>query len=135
MQWDSSVNLGFSTADADSLYLPVDSSEDAPTVEKQEKDPESLLNTVRSVIALRHRESDLQADASLQIICREAGKPLIYRRGSLLCVVNPGGSELEISLPRSIAGRINGEILYMIGDVSIKDGIVSAGAQSFAVVK
>ena len=135
MQWDGSADLGFSVADGSDLYLPVDDSEDAPTVASQENDPNSLLNTVRSVIALRHQEEDLQADAPLQIVCSETGKPFIYRRGSLLCIVNPEGKELETALPHSVVSNIHGEILFAIGDVSVKDGIVSAGAQSFAVIR
>ena len=135
MQWDESVNLGFSEADEADLYLPVDNSESAPTVESQESDPDSLLNTVRAVIALRHQEQDLQADAPLQIVCSEAGKPLVYLRGSLLCIVNPGGSELKTTLPHDIANKIHNEILFKTGAAFVKDGIISAGAQSFAVIK
>ena len=39
MQWSSDKNRGFSTADSSKLYLPVDSSPDAPTVENQQRDP------------------------------------------------------------------------------------------------
>ena len=135
MQWNKSVNLGFSDADKSDLYLPVDDSADAPTVASQENDPDSLLNIVRAVIALRHHEEDLQADAPLQIICSEAGKPLVYLRGSLLCIVNPEGRDLSAALPHDLTSRIKGEILFKTGEASIKDGIISAGAQSFAVIK
>ena len=134
MQWDGSANLGFSTADGSELYLPVDDSADAPTVASQENDPDSLLNTVRSIIALRHREEDLQADASLRFICSETDRPLIYCRGSLVCSVNTGSNELKTALPHDVSGRIHGEILFKIGDVSVKDGMISAGPQSFAVI-
>ena len=112
MQWDRSVNLGFSEADEADLYLPVDDSESAPTVESQESDPDSLLNTVRAVIALRHQEQDLQADAPLQIVCSGAGQ-----------------------LPLDVTKLIHGKTLFSIGDVSVKNGIISTGAQSFAVIK
>jgi maltose alpha-D-glucosyltransferase/alpha-amylase len=135
MQWDESVNLGFSEADKEDLYLPVDNSEDAPTVESQESDPASLLNTVRSIIALRHQEHDLQADAPLQIVCSEAGQPFIYRRGSLICIVNPEGRKLETALPHDVTKHFHGETLFSIGDVSVKNGIIRAGAQSFAVIR
>ena len=32
MQWSAGKNLGFSTAESDKIYLPVDSAADAPTV-------------------------------------------------------------------------------------------------------
>ena len=66
MQWDQTAQLGFSQAPADRLYLPVDPAEDAPTVESQERDPDSLLHTVRRIIALRHSWEDLQADAGFE---------------------------------------------------------------------
>ena len=135
MQWDGSANLGFSEGKASDLYLPVDSSADAPTVEAQENDPDSLLNTVRAILALRHREEDLQADADFQVVCSEAGKPMVYRRGSLLCAVNPGGSEMEVILPAGIAGQLQGEVLFEIGNVFVENGKVRAGAQSFAVLR
>ena len=59
MQWTSGKNLGFSTADAANLYLPVDPAPNAPNVEAQEKDPNSLLNKTRHLIALRHNEPAL----------------------------------------------------------------------------
>ena len=59
MQWTGGKNLGFSSANAADLYLPVDPSADAPNVEAQEKDPNSLLNKTRRLIALHHREPAL----------------------------------------------------------------------------
>ena len=135
MQWDSSANLGFSEGKASDLYLPVDLSPDAPTVEAQERDPDSLLNTVRAILALRHREEDLQADAALEILCSEPGRPLVYRRGSLLCALNPGGSELETALPAGIAGKLQGEVLFGIGNVYTENGHIHTGEQSFAVIR
>ena len=49
------------------LYLPIDPNSDAPTVEAQEHDDTSLLNLVRRVIALRHRESALQASGDFNV--------------------------------------------------------------------
>ena len=135
MQWDGNANLGFSTAERSALYLPVDDSDDAPTVASQESDPDSLLNTVRSIIALRHQEDDLQAYAPLKFICTETDKPLIYCRGSLVCIVNTGGKELKTALPQDVTNCIHGEMLFKIGDISVNDDTVYAGAQSFAVFR
>ena len=82
MQWDSGRNLGFSEGLPMDLYLPVDAAEDAPTVEAQEKDPESLLNFVRSVTALRAQEEDLQADAPFEVL-EEKWKDLQTRREAI----------------------------------------------------
>ena len=44
MQWTNGKNLGFSNASPEKLYLPVDTANDAPNVDAEEKDPNSLLN-------------------------------------------------------------------------------------------
>lgn len=57
MQWDSGLNAGFSSAPPDQLYAPVIEDEDfGPTkvnVADQQTDPNSLLNTLRHMIAIR----------------------------------------------------------------------------------
>ena len=135
MQWDDSANLGFSSGNASDLYLPVDNSADAPTVAAQEKDPASLLNTVRAILSLRHQEEDLQADAEFKVLCSEPDCPFIYRRGSLLCAVNPAGRAMEVSLPTGITGMIRGDVLFEIGSSSLEKGKLTIGAQSFVVMK
>ena len=114
MQWDGTKNLGFSAGKEEDLYLPVDSADDAPTVEAQEKDPASLLNTVRDLLALRHKYSDLDADGDLSVICSEPGRPFVYRRGSLILAVNPDGEAKEIALPEA-----EGKIIYQIGTAAL----------------
>ena len=131
MQWDNSTNLGFSAGKAEDLYLPVDPDPQAPTVAAQENDPASLLNTVRAILALRHQEEDLQADAPLSIVCSEPDQPLVYRRGSIICVLNPSGKDLEIRLPI----KKEQEILFTIGQASLEEGKVKIGTASFAVLK
>ena len=132
MQWDCSANLGFSSGKAESLYLPVDPSDEVPTVAAQENDPESLLNTVRRILALRRREEDLQADAGFQVVCSDPARPFVYRRGSLLCAINPSGETREAPLPAEAAPT---DVLFAIGNVSLENGSLTIGAQSFAVVK
>src|SRR5699024_7188684 len=61
MQWSAGKNLGFSESEPEKLYLPVDPAADAPTVQAQEADPNSLLNYTKAIIALRHSQPDLQA--------------------------------------------------------------------------
>lgn len=130
MQWDEGENLGFSTAPAKDLYLPVDSAADAPTVSAQEKDPNSLLSTVKEILSLRHQHEDLQADAAFRVVCSEENKPFVYQRGSLTIAVNPKGSEAE-----AVIGTGAAEILYQIGECTLHDGKVTMGAQSFAVMR
>jgi maltose alpha-D-glucosyltransferase/alpha-amylase len=128
MQWTRGKNLGFSEGCEDSLYLPVDDADDAPTVEAQENDPESLISFVREILALRHKEEDLQADAELEILCAEKGKPFVYRRGSLTIAVNPSEKEAVAEL------SVQGEIVYIIGNATLGSSITLA-PQSFVIVR
>ena len=96
MQWSKERNLGFSTAPAERLYLPVDPADDAPVVELQELDPDSLLNRTRRLIQLRHTEPALAAYAEFVPLFARKGKyPFIYARAKdddvILVVLNPAG--------------------------------------------
>ena len=128
MQWDGSANLGFSSGRAESLYLPVDAAPDAPTVAAQEQDPDSLLNTVKAVLALRHSREDLQAGADFSVICSEPERPFVYRRGSLIVAVNPSSKALRCPV------RCGREI-FRIGEGGCADGVLTVGAQSFLVME
>jgi maltose alpha-D-glucosyltransferase/alpha-amylase len=130
MQWDSSLNLGFSRANKNSLYLPLDESKDAPTVESQENDPNSLLNHVKRFIQLRHDCSDLQLSGDFEITYAQHNQyPFVYRRGKYLLGVNP--SLKEVSIPESRKG----EIISQIGDFRLADGVLWMSGQSFFIVE
>ena len=129
MQWDDTKNLGFSEGCPDSLYLPVDPAEDAPTVRNQANDPDSLYNTVKALLSLRQSNEALQADAPFSVVCAEKGKPFAYRRGNLVLAVNPAGTQEAVQLP-----AVPGRILYTIGSASTTRQELILNAQSFAVV-
>lgn len=128
MQWNSGKNLGFSEGCKDSLYLPVDEAGDAPTVEAQEADKNSLLNTVRDLLALRHREEDLQADAGFEVICSDKDSPFVYKRGDLTIAVNPSCKEKAADI------KVEGDVIYSIGSATLGDKLTLL-SQSFVVVK
>jgi glycosidase len=94
MQWAPGKNLGFSTGDSSSLYLPVDSSSSAPTVASQEKNPKSLLNNFRKLTYLKRKEAALTAYAEfVPVYAKENTYPFIYARSKgdeiILCIFNP----------------------------------------------
>ena len=130
MQWSREKNLGFSAAAPEDIYLPVDPAEDAPTVADQSADPGSLLNTVKAVLALRHSEENLQADAEFSVVCSEPGRPFVYRRGSLLLAVNPNGEDAAIDLNEG-----NRSVIFSIGTGSFHDGKLTVGPQSFLILQ
>ena len=143
MQWDGSRNLGFSdTEDPGRLYLPVDETENAPTVQAQEEDPASLLNTVRRILQVRHQYEDLQADAEFDVLYAEGSDMLVYRRGSLLLAVNPSARE-AVYRAGSEVGEKNGgtgsveepakKAVFAIGEAKAEGGSLILGPQSFAI--
>ncbi len=129
MQWGGGRNLGFSDADAASLYLPVDPAADAPTVAEQEADPDSLLNTVRALLRLRHEREDLQADAPFEVVASAPGAPFVYRRGRLLLAVNPAGEAATVAL--HAPGM---QPVFALGHVGVDGDALRLGPQSFAVL-
>jgi maltose alpha-D-glucosyltransferase/alpha-amylase len=142
MQWTNGKNKGFSEASSDMLYLPVDKSEDAPTVETQAQDPSSLYNTVKALTALRHKYADLQADGSFEVIYAEKEQfPFVYRRGNLLIAINPSGNKANATLsdkafvkekaPSGSHCALNE--VYSIGGCQISGNSLTINPQSFAV--
>lgn len=142
MQWTNGKNKGFSEASSDMLYLPVDESEDAPTVENQAQDPSSLYNTVKALTALRHKYADLQADGSFEVIyAKKEQFPFVYRRGNLLIAINPSGNKANATLsdkafvkekdPSGSHCAFNE--VYSIGGCQISGNSLTINPQSFAV--
>ena len=132
MQWAPGKNLGFSEAGTDALYLPIDGSADAPTVQAQQGDPESLMSTVKSLISLRRRYEDLNADGDFEVVHAISSDPLfVYRRGSLFLFVNPGANDARIDLPKPEVL----DVLYEIGNIKKDGGQFVLSPQSFAIVR
>jgi maltose alpha-D-glucosyltransferase/alpha-amylase len=105
MQWNKNKNLGFSVAEPERLYLPVDTAFNAPNVEVQEKDPASLLNRVKKLIQIKKKEPALTAYAEfVPVYAKENTYPFIFARALkdeiILAVFNPaaGDKSAEFSL-------------------------------------
>jgi maltose alpha-D-glucosyltransferase/alpha-amylase len=129
MQWSAGENKGFSQASADKCYLPSDAASDAPTVEEQAQKEDSLLNTVKALLRLRHAEPDLQAKPNLQICYAGKEEPFIYRRGSCVVAVNP--REKPVAVPFKEAGTA----IFALGQCSLENGECRMEGQSFGVWK
>jgi len=127
MQWaKGEKNLGFS--DSDTPYLKVDDRVLAPSVDTQEGKKGSLYETTKALIALRHQYEDLQADALFECLNEE---PFVYKRGSMVLSLNPTSKTKTVSLD-ALKDR---EMVYVIGDVTLKGDTLVMGRQSFAVMK
>jgi alpha-glucosidase len=133
MQWDGSVNAGFSTADPADLYLPIDPDDDRPTVAAQLDDPESLIHHVRAMIELRRSEPALSPHASTRVL--HDGYPLAYVRGDeLLVVINPSADDVELDLG-DVGERAGASELLIGSGVTVDDGTASVSAFGHAVLR
>ncbi|MCX6122894.1 MAG: alpha-amylase family glycosyl hydrolase [Ignavibacteriales bacterium] len=108
MQWTPGKNRGFSTADFSKLYLPIDTSNDAPNVETEQQDPNSLLSRVKKLIELKHTEPALAAFAEfVPLYAKENTYPLVYARANgkdeMLIILNPAEktvtAEFQVNMP------------------------------------
>ena len=79
MQWNHGVNLGFSKASPEKLYIPTDDKPNSPTVEDQMKDPNSLYYEVKKLIALR-KENDTLVYGDFRVIEEENPDIFAYER-------------------------------------------------------
>jgi len=104
MQWSHAQNAGFSTAAPEQLYLPVAPDLESRTVEDQEKDPGSLLNTVRELAQMRLAHPALCNRSDYQVVYARPGRyPFAYlRQGggeTILVVINPADRAVEVDVP------------------------------------
>ncbi len=105
MQWNSSENAGFSTATK--TWLPVPPSAAQYNVATEERDPDSIFNFYKRVIALR-RESPALRGGDYVAVNRDDANVLAYLRKG------PGGSDsvlvaLNMSTePRTITFKLKG---------------------------
>jgi maltose alpha-D-glucosyltransferase/alpha-amylase len=129
MQWDGGTNAGFSTAPADQLYLPVDTSPQAATVAAQRGVDGSTLEHVRRLIALRHAHPALGAEAGFEpVYAEENAYPFVYKRTAegetVLVALNPADRPCEITLP---AGLLQAEPETLYG----REGAFSQQSQTW----
>lgn len=136
MQWDHGVNAGFSSAAPEKLYIPQDPGADRPTVEDQLNDPDSQLQQVKHLIALRQAHPALLNRSGIEFVCSGApGQALAYERfceeEKLLIVINPGDQETAFPY-----GKTLGEAVYTFGEaVRQEDGSIIAAPQSAGIYK
>ena len=147
MQWNNGKNLGFSTGDAANLYLPVDPSPDAPNVEAQEKDPNSLLNKTRRLIALRHSEPALANYAEFVPVYPSAdgpsAYPFVYARAAgnevVLVMLNPraeaSDATFNINVNFKSTKLLAGDRFDISHNKRSGDMTVHMPATSYAIVK
>ncbi|HEY5638180.1 MAG TPA: maltose alpha-D-glucosyltransferase [Burkholderiales bacterium] len=119
MQWSPDRNAGFSKADPQSLYLPAIQDPvygyQAVNVEAQSRDPGSLLNWMRRMLAVRNTTRAF-GRGTLEFLRAGNRKVLAYLRAfegeAILCVANLGRSAQPVELDlKQFRGRIPVEMV------------------------
>lgn len=98
MQWDDGVNAGFSSAPAEKLYLPQDAHRNRPTVQKQQREKDSLYCEIKKLIEIRQSHPALQSRGEISFVYAEENSyPFAFMRSmngeKILVVLNPARRE------------------------------------------
>ena len=139
MQWDRSANDGFSGASADALYLPIDESDDAPTVADQINADDSLWTAVHDVLALRADSPAFRADADFTVLfASDERRSFVFKRTkdgvSAVVAVNPGRETETIELPAGEGSEAR-TVTLSYGDPTLGYTTLTLPPQSFAVLQ
>jgi maltose alpha-D-glucosyltransferase/alpha-amylase len=119
MQWSIDRNAGFSRADPQRLYLPVIMDPiygyQAVNVEAQGRDPSSLLNWTRRILAVRRQHQSF-GRGTLEFVRPQNRKLIAYVRSfqgeSVLCVANLSQTAQAVELDLSkYRGRVPVEMM------------------------
>lgn len=134
MQWDNSTNAGFSNGPSDMLFAPVIDSPEytykTVNAETEKKDPDSLLNKMRHLIAVRKSNPTFSL-GSYEFLAREHTQILAimrcYQDHNILCLINLIDSEQTIHIDLSkFAGKQLTNLL-----ISDQSGIVQPNQTQF----
>jgi alpha-glucosidase len=104
MQWNESINAGFSQT---TPWLPVPPSYKTHNVANELKDPDSVLQFYRHVLALRHENAALRDGQYIPL--NESDQNVLsylrrYKDEAVLVVLNMSGSEQKVSFDLSPQG-------------------------------
>lgn len=122
MQWEKKEGFGFTSAKTS--YIPFDKSEDAPSVEEQSVNSDSLLAAVKELLALRAAHKALQSFGEfVPVFAQKERYPFAYERRAagenILVVLNPADRE------EYAAFDCSGKVLWSVGGVP-QDGKIPA---------
>lgn len=139
MQWDASVNAGFSGASANALYLPADGAKDAPTVADQMDDGDSLWHTVHAALQTRHATPAFHPNAAFEtLFAADDKRSFVFKRSaegvSAIVAVNPGRETEIIELPAG-DGSDARTITLEVGEPALDGTTLTLPPQSFAVLQ
>ncbi|HZM09953.1 MAG TPA: alpha-glucosidase [Candidatus Limnocylindrales bacterium] len=118
MQWNTAPNAGFTTGIP---WLPVPMTYETHNVESEKKDPNSILNFYKKLLALRHSNPALldgdyvalnQDDANVYSYLRR------YKGQAVLVVLNMSETPKNVSFDLSKQGFSNGEARTLLSTIN-----------------
>lgn len=130
MQWDDSINAGFSTAPTEKLYIKQDDGTDRPTAKAQMNNPNSLYNEIKRLIAVRQSVPALQSRGRITFVYAERNSyPFAYLRSDenekILVILNPSADTASFScqyVPKDTVYSFGGTISYENGIITVPGG-------------
>ncbi len=145
MQWDESLNAGFSKANPDDLFAPVIDSEEYSykhvNVAAENREPDSLLNKMRHLIAVR-KANPIFAIGHYRFLAEDMKEFLVVLRSHeddfILCVLNLTDRSKTLSLDLSkFAGRQMTELIHNEdrGRISLDTNVFSLNPYEFLWLK
>lgn len=146
MQWKKGRQAGFSYANPEHFYLPLDSKEDRPSVEQQIEDRDSLLWHIKDLISFRKKHSAFDSGAAFRFVTEDGGYPLVFERWNekehFIIAFNPSAKEVsfcdlkEIKAKRTLkeGENANWSILYSYKNPSLKLDVLKLPAGSYAIL-
>lgn len=127
MQWNTSANAGFTTGKP---WLPVPASYKTHNVETELKDPNSVLNFYKRLLALRHTNEAL-IEGDFTSLNNSDPNVLAYLRSykdkSVIVVLNMSASQQKVSLDLSKQGYSNAHFNAILATPSAASGVSTKG--------
>ena len=125
MQWDASVNGGFSNA---APWLPVPETAKTHNVADESKDPESVLEFYRQVLKLRHSNPALLDGSYIPI--NESDQNVLsylrtYKDQTVIVALNMSDAEQTLNIGMSQHGFSSANSLVTTGKSSMKGDVVT----------
>ena len=137
MQWSKDKNAGFSTAPAEKLYLPIDSSGSGRRMSRlKETDPASMLNFTRSLLKLRRDHPALANAADFQPLYAEKNKyPFVYLRIAgrerIIVAINPAERACTVALGEVV--KLSSLRPLLVQGAAFRDGCLEMDPVSFGI--
>jgi maltose alpha-D-glucosyltransferase/alpha-amylase len=103
MQWDNTLNAGFSSTDSKNLYIPIDTDKNRPTAQKAMADKNSVYYVIKELIEIRKSHSALCSSGKIEFIyAKKDTYPLVYKRfnenESFIIAINPSAKDVKCEI-------------------------------------